>query len=743
MTDFTSRWSFAATPVVGIEIPQTPVNADIGSYGFRSIGVPAITCAVSAKGLLSIDAVDGDTNRDNAEVLTILQLSTATPNYSAGCLVRGSGALTAENGFAAYVDEATGVVRIIKIVAGTMTTLASSSAKTLAATAQDWYLRFRANGTTLSAKAWRYGGIEPVAWDVTVTDGSVTGVGWAGLFSRCLVVNNLSLDYAGFVSVATNGETAPIPVSELQFRQWANDDSNQRVVLCEMGVLGRTSADVANESVALFSNHPYTTRGSEVPRNQVYDDIVVQVPTFSSRVADSLTGPPTQSYGDLIIMNESGARDEWLVWNCDGKPFTMFVGAKEWRKWDFYRVLSGYVYETFSAGKDKIGFKIRDRSVLLNRKLQTTVIGGSTANAGAPNPITFGKVFNAEAVLKDAATLRYKFHDESLAGSTGITAVRDSGLATSYTADLPNGEFTLLAAPAGRITVDVTNDLSAGSATKAGIAHRTALETIVANRLSFGTSGLYSGLRTGSVSLFGATPAAQIGLYIKDESNVMEILDSIVQSAGGFWFFNRLGLFCAALVRVPVAPFDHTVYQDDLRYDSFRIEKLFLPSEVQQLGFQRNWTVQQDGVVGAVTVANRALYARDAQYTAVAPTYSGLDQPSNHALRLRPRNRPTLFYNAADAQAEVTRMDSIFSKPCMLVSFETKINTMFYNLGDSIQINYERYGLTSEAMKAGVIVGLDENYSTGQSKVTVFLQLAGVFPITDVAEPYVIAEDFY
>lgn len=744
MSEFTNRWTFSSNNCVGIEIPQSPVNPDVGSYGYRSVGTLSATCSVGAKGAFTVDAVDGDANRANAEVLVLLQAkSNATPPFYVGPLVRGSGATSSENGYAAYIKEDTGTLTIMKVVAGTMTELASSSAKTLSTNAQDWYIRLRANGTTLSARAWRYGVPEPTTWDVTTTDSSVSAAGWCGYFSRCLVANNLSLAFPGFVSVGTNGESAPRPISELEFRQWANDDSNQRVILCELNVLGQTDAGVANPSVACFSNYPYTTRGSDIPRNQVYDDIIVAVPTMTSRVSEQLTGRPEQGYGDLIISNESGARDHWLTWNCDGRALNVYAGGVNWRKWDFYRVMTGFVYETYAPAKDKIGFKIRDRSVVLNRKLQTTQIGGSSANAGAPAPITYGKVFNIEARLKDSATLRYKFHDESLTGSTGITQVRDSGVSVSYTADLANGEFTLSAAPTGRITLDVTNDLSASSSVRSGISHQNALRTIVADRVGLGASNVYTGQRVGSLVNFGATPNAQIGAYIPSETNVMDLLDEIASSAGGFWYFNRLGLFCAALVRVPTAPCDHTVFYDDIKYNSFKLEKLYIPSSVEQLGFQKNWTVQQDGVAGSVTTANRALYAAPAQYTTVSPSYSGLDQPSNHILRKLPRNRDSLFVSQTDAAAEVTRLDTIFSKPCALVSFVTKQNSFFYNLGESIQINAERYGLTTEAAKAGVIVGLEEDFEKGVVKITAFVQLSGTFPVTDISEPYVTTGDFY
>jgi hypothetical protein len=53
---------------------------------------------------------------------------------------------------------------------GSITTLNSVS---FSASANTTYLiRFQANGTTLSAKAWQTGTLEPVNWMVTATDGT-------------------------------------------------------------------------------------------------------------------------------------------------------------------------------------------------------------------------------------------------------------------------------------------------------------------------------------------------------------------------------------------------------------------------------------------------------------------------------------------------------------------------------------------------------------------------------------------
>ncbi len=741
---FISAWSLGANDVVGVEIPQSPVNPNIGTYGWRSIGIPSITTGSGTKHLAYLSAVEGDANRANSEVLTIMQAwdDGAVP-YFAGVALRASGAAGSETGYFAIIamDSATPRVALGKIVSGgTWTEFGSVDLTGLTSAPEDWYIRFRVNGTSLKLKTWRYDSLEPSTWAVTATDSAIAGVGKVGFFCLTYAANAAGFFTPGFISVGTNGETAPRPRSDQDLRLWLNDDSNPRVVLAEVGVLGQTAEGAANDSYTLLSNAPFITKASDNPPNQVYDDIIVEVPTMRKAANEQLTGRSSLAYGDLVVKNEDGVRSHWLNWNWDGRDFQMYIGGIGWRQWDFVRVLTGTVAEVYESGRDKIGFKIRDNSALLNRKLQSTVIGGSDANAGAPQPVVFGKVFNIEPVLKSGSALRYKFHDASLTGSTGITAVRDSGVAVTPTADLANGEFTLGATPGGRVTMDVTNDLSAGTVTKSGNTHARALQTIVEDRVGLGASSTYKGGRSGSLANFG--DFSVIGLYVKSEANVMDLLDQIVISAGGFWYFNQLGLFCARQLAVPVAPYDHELFEDDVQVSpGLALEKLFLPSEAQQLGYQANSTVQEDGLAGSVSAANRALYGAPAQFTAIAPSYSGLDQPSNHALRRRPPSRGSLFSESTGAATEATRLDLLNRKATAIFSFTTKHNAAFYDLGESLLLTHSKYGF--EAGKAGLIIGLEKNFGKSTTTIRLFVQLDGGFPVTTAAAPYVTAEDFY
>lgn len=734
---FSPIWGLAAGELKGIEIAQTdPENPAIGTYGWRSIGVPSITIGANEFGGVYLNAVNADANRANSEVRWMRQVkSNATPTYRSGALVRGSGAAGAENGYFCFVDETDSKLKVAKIAAGTLTVLASYSV-TLPSTEEDYCGLFRVNGTSLRARLWRYDAPEPATWHIETTDATHAASGYVGLAFQCLTANNAGFHVPGFVSVGTNGESAPRPRSDLEIRNWVNDETNQRVILCKIGVLGQLANGTANASQLLVSNWPFVTRGSDDPPDQVFDDIIVQAPTLRASANEQLLGRSTLSIGELVIASENGVRDHLLQWNWDGRTCEQYLGGVGWRLWDFFRVLTGTVASVYAPRRGQIGFKLRDMGAVLDKKLQTAVMGGSEADAGAVQPYLLGKVFNIEPVLKNSGSRIWKFHSGSKSGAAGVTALRDKGSAAANTPDLANGEVALTTDNVGRVTMDFNDDRNV---TAAGNTHRRAIRTIIEDQVGLGSEACYLGARSGSVDTFATT--ATIGYYARREVNVRDALDEIAISAGGFWYPNILGLFCAAQLRLPTAPYDHVLLEDDLD-DDIEIEEIWLPAEAEQLGYQRNWTPQDpDGLASGVSVANRALYGAGAQYTAIAPSYSGLDQPSNHLLRRRLNARQTLFYNKADAETEATRLDTIFSKTCAIVRFTSRFNGPFFDLGESLHLTHSKYGFS--AGRAGVIVGFEKRWKNASAILRLFVQLPGLFPVTTVAAPHPTTEDLY
>ncbi|MFF7550952.1 hypothetical protein ACFZCU_46220 [Streptomyces canus] len=122
-----------------------------------------------------------------------------------------------------------------KRVAGTQSDLATATATELTHAAAAYFtLRFRIIGTTLMAKAWPRGSVEPGSWHATATDSSLTDAGSVGVRSI--------LDSA-------NTNVLPVAVSVDTFQL-----TNVQTLAVTRSVNGVSKAQVAGEDIRLA--HP-------------------------------------------------------------------------------------------------------------------------------------------------------------------------------------------------------------------------------------------------------------------------------------------------------------------------------------------------------------------------------------------------------------------------------------------------------------------------------------------------------
>jgi hypothetical protein len=199
-TGWTERWDTAGS---------WQVVAGVGFGGSQGLQyVPG----TSARHGLSWDVLDADPDRDNIEFLYRWSSTVggASATNDVRVFARGSGvdATTQANGYS--VGPTNTVLRFVKYVAGTSTTTDTAGG---ALTANAWYWsRVRINGSTITQKMWADGTTEPTTWAQTITDTSVTGVGWAGVFITVLAATRMTYDQ---ISIATAGATAPAGVPAL------------------------------------------------------------------------------------------------------------------------------------------------------------------------------------------------------------------------------------------------------------------------------------------------------------------------------------------------------------------------------------------------------------------------------------------------------------------------------------------------------------------------------------------------
>ncbi|MNF61455.1 hypothetical protein D3C84_431000 [compost metagenome] len=195
-TGWTSRWTSTGATWL--------VRADSTATADKYLEFARTT---TARRLLAFDSIDSDSNRDNAEIYARFRTDGIGSISQFYLIARGSGAAASENGYACFNNTSSGI-GIIKLVAGVSTTLGTVTTATLVS---NWYyhVRFRVNGTALKAKIWSGLSPEPAAWDLEITDASISGTGYVG------IGNNAATGIGRWDDVAfgTNGDTAVFPTA--------------------------------------------------------------------------------------------------------------------------------------------------------------------------------------------------------------------------------------------------------------------------------------------------------------------------------------------------------------------------------------------------------------------------------------------------------------------------------------------------------------------------------------------------
>ena len=486
-------------------------------------------------------------------------------------------------------------------------------------------------------------------------------------------------------------------ISDAQFQQWLFRD-RQRCVLVEA-----KAYTGATEETFYFSNRAFVSTPTDTPANTSYDDILISVPTFSSKLSELFTGRSIPDWGDLVVTNENGDRDAWLGYGWDGRSLKLYLGDPTWPKSDFRLILDGVTTDISSPQRDRVSLKLSDKSWMLNIPAQATLMGGATANTDQPQPLCYGQCFNVEGVLETAATHTYRFHDSAI---EDVTSARDNGVSVAYTKDLANGRASLNAVPIGRITWDVKG-------AKPGGTYLTKCAGIVQNLITAHSQLTTADIDTTNFTAFDATCPQTLGLYVRDRQNLIDIIDQLVTSVGGFWTFSRAGLLQLGRLAAPTGTPMIALTADDIRAKALSIARRELPIATLRLGYQKNWTLQADGLAGAVTEANRALYA--APHLVTTATNAALF--ATYKLARQPDVRETLLALAADAATEATRLQALYDVVRTTYAAAGYVAPLTVSLGNEANLTHPRFGFSAGA--DAVVVGFEEEVT--RNRITLSL----------------------
>lgn len=477
-------------------------------------------------------------------------------------------------------------------------------------------------------------------------------------------------------------------------------DGEIRCVLIEAQAYSAGSAVTRYMANIAFDSLP-----SDSPANTPYDDIILSVPRFTAGIAEALGGNTQVSYGEIDIDNSSGVRDAWLNDAWDGRAVKIFLGSPRWPKADFRQILAGVAIDIVAKDSRTLTLKISDKQQLLNGPIQKNLIGGTTANAQKPIPLTYGEVYNIEPLLVDSATRKYQLHDGQI---EAITTVYDNGKSVAFTADLTAGTFTLSAAPVGRVTTDAKGcKLSGTYINKVGE---------IIQRILLARSTLVTGdLDTASFTALNALCTQAVGIYIGDRRNTIDVLDELIKTIGGYYGFGRAGLFKVGRLDAPSGSPILDLTADDIEEFGLTVKARALPVATIRLGYKRNWTVQTDGVDSTVSAARRAELADT--YQVVSATNAGIG--ATFLTPLSPDVVGTLFVSQSDAQTEANRRAALAGQLRYRYRTECFTAAARIELGQVIRLTHPRYSFAMGSL--AVVVYIDESPTSNRSSLELWL----------------------
>ena len=438
--------------------------------------------------------------------------------------------------------------------------------------------------------------------------------------------------------------------------------------------------------------------------------------------------------GVITVSNADNGLDYLLDWGFDGREVRVLLGdvGSAWST--FTEIMKGTVKQpvfTFSKkSASEIEFIIRDRRQELEIPIQDNLYlgtnSGSTGDEGLeqdiqdkPKPLSFGQCSNVTAIPSNTSALRFQVHDGEI---NDVNACYDNGIsltkvasppgASQYSVNTTTGIIEVGSNPSGTITCDVK-----GAAPSAS--YKTTVADIVEHiLLTYG--GIVAGdINSTALSDLNTANSSVVGLYVSSNTNITNVLDSLCNSIGAYWFFDRLGVFQIGRFEAPATSIDTFTDNELIELDRIQSgdDDKGIPSYRVEIEYDKNFTIQSgDSLAGAVTDLRRAYLELGTR------SITDDDTSVQTAHLLSPViNRQSLMVVAANATTEAARVLTLYKtrRDFYKVVLPNEVIVTLLELGNTITIKFNKFGL--DAGKDFVIVAIsDQSPEVNQTEIEVW-----------------------
>tara|TARA_R110002096_G_scaffold172484_2_gene346171 strand:- start:4823 stop:6544 length:1722 start_codon:yes stop_codon:yes gene_type:complete len=502
---------------------------------------------------------------------------------------------------------------------------------------------------------------------------------------------------------------------------------------------GKCISIVGGEDDLYLSDKGYTTDASDSIPHMNFPGRLSPALSRTISLFDSSepTGAGVTSIGDVVIQNNDGEMDALLEKAWDGRDLKLIAGQEGIPLNAFGTVLKGTAL-SINANNKRISLRINDPAAFFQLPLERNKFAGTGGAEGDSDlkdqsrPYVAGRVRNITPYLVSSSDLLYQVHDGEV---SAIDGVRDKGVALTSAGDwstvtallaattgiggsgadieageygtcLAEGYFRLGGQPVGLTTADVKGDADPDYVETTGAI----VKRIVSSRL--GAFNLQNDrLELSSFSRLDTAQPATVGVYVDQDSTVANVITSLMNGVGGYWYFNRAGKLVVDRLESPSAP---VVEIDDEDIDSiFRLD-LPVPVWRRSVTWFKSWTKQgPDELAGSVVDADRQLYGNDFRYAVNED--SAIKNKHRFARKVI---TPGLFDIEADAIAESERLALLHGVDRSRYRIKIKRALFRISPNNHIKITYPRYNLT--AGRDFVVAALQEESKTGTTTLEVW-----------------------
>lgn len=457
-----------------------------------------------------------------------------------------------------------------------------------------------------------------------------------------------------------------------------------------------------------LSNKPFVTSATDTPANTRYEPCVIGGISFNESL--SLSNTVSLSYGDIEIDNTYGVRDAWLNYVWANRPVNIYIGDVRWVKNDFRLIFSGVIADIGSKSLSTINLSLHDKLQRLNNPVSETLLPTINTTADVLVPVTFGEVFNVTPIVTDniVNTLEYQVHTGAV---EDIIEVRDNGVPVGFTKNLAAGKFTLNQSPYGQITCSVQghknvtyyNDIA------------NIIKEIVKNFGPTATRLVDADIDLTNFSGFSTAHTQAVGTYSKDNTNILSVCNELAGSIGAQLTMSSVGLLRLVQLVIPSSGTSWTVGYNDVEADSVVISDKSTVRAATKLGYCKNWTPQEGDIAAGIPSQNVDLFNTEWLFSNTVDS----SVQSTYRLTSAPVEEQTLLLQTTDADAESLRRNNLWKTPRFLYSMKAYAHLLPVELGDSVILTDNRFGLL--ASKTGTVVSISRNWLAGRVTIGVLV----------------------